>query len=358
MRKTINNLPLMQLSDEYNASKIVVDKWLQRGLVWNIEQKRLWIDSLLKDWAIPPVHLWNNDGVLHIQDGQQRISTVASFFGDGFHLGEDFVLTLNDQEYDLSEKYYSGLPENIRMILNSRIVIAFEYTGATKHEMDNIFMRLNNGTSVKKSVAMLSVAGDTVNRFCSAILEHPFFAKIPFITPSNYNTGEVKLIPVQILAMINYDSGLTNDNCKELAKPALFGSQFCGEEDMNAVVEVLDYLNDIHFDLSKKNSKITAKNKGKYWFYKKQHFFTIVYFARRAIDLKMDGKTFYDMIEDFFNQKDTSPNYIKYMENVGKACLSYHKVEQRKNMIDAYMENGSMTKVENFNKKSEVKRKK
>jgi hypothetical protein len=195
-------------------------------------------------------------------------------------------------------------------------------------------MRLNNGTAVKKSVASIAVAEQQVKQFIHEIMEHPFFDKIPFITASMGKSGDVKLLPLQINVMINYEEGLNQKDFEQLLEPCLLEDTFCGKEDKYSVMEVLDYLDSVHMDLTKKNSN----KKGKYWFYKKQHFFTIIYMASICLEKKIDSKVFYDMCNDFFGRKDTNPEFVKYMVNVDEAVFSPHRVRQRKVMVDKWVD--------------------
>lgn len=60
----------------------------QRGLVWNIEDKRKLIDALVNDRSIGAITYAKNDFsdkyLYEILDGKQRLSTIAEFIANGF----------------------------------------------------------------------------------------------------------------------------------------------------------------------------------------------------------------------------------------------------------------------------------
>ncbi len=91
---------------DFNVFLPSIGKNLQRGLVWNIEQKRALITTILRDQKIPSFvvvqHEKDGEGPYNWQviDGKQRITTILDFFQD------KFSLLYNGVAY-----FYSQLPE-------------------------------------------------------------------------------------------------------------------------------------------------------------------------------------------------------------------------------------------------------
>lgn len=101
---------------KYFADKATVDfnVWLptlgvnlQRGYVWDLNQKRELIWSILKNRNIPRMAMMNvlsdehQDGVYQIIDGKQRLSSMLGFYRN------EFTLLIDDKEY-----YFSELPSD------------------------------------------------------------------------------------------------------------------------------------------------------------------------------------------------------------------------------------------------------
>ena len=52
----------------------------QRQEVWSTTKKKKLIDTILRDWSIPPVHLVRTyDDALEVLDGQQRLTALRDF---------------------------------------------------------------------------------------------------------------------------------------------------------------------------------------------------------------------------------------------------------------------------------------
>jgi uncharacterized protein with ParB-like and HNH nuclease domain len=50
----------------------------QRGEVWPTQKKRKLIDSILRDWHVPPVHVVVSErGRQEVLDGQQRLAAIG-----------------------------------------------------------------------------------------------------------------------------------------------------------------------------------------------------------------------------------------------------------------------------------------
>nr|DAK13394.1 MAG TPA: Protein of unknown function DUF262 [Caudoviricetes sp.] len=76
----------------------------QRGLVWNIADKRKLIDALVNDRSIGAITYARNsfsDKYLYeILDGKQRLSTIAEFIADGFTYQDILFSELSKKEQD------------------------------------------------------------------------------------------------------------------------------------------------------------------------------------------------------------------------------------------------------------------
>lgn len=61
-------------------NKIISDIELQRAIVYDADKQALVIDSLYHDIPLPAFYLWkNDDGVLEVLDGKQRIEAIRKF---------------------------------------------------------------------------------------------------------------------------------------------------------------------------------------------------------------------------------------------------------------------------------------
>jgi len=99
--------------DVYLPSK---DKNLQRGLVWNLEQKRELIWSVIIGRNIPDLSFINRyDDTIEVIDGKQRLNTLLDFYNNKFTIEEDgieyYLKDMSEEYRDLFDKYYINYNE-------------------------------------------------------------------------------------------------------------------------------------------------------------------------------------------------------------------------------------------------------
>src|SRR4051812_26308022 len=87
----------------------------QRGEVWSLAKKKKLIDSILRNWYIPPIHTivipgTNRQDVL---DGQQRLVAIRDFVDDSFPV-DGGIAPQNEDIRKLDNLYYSELPSEVR----------------------------------------------------------------------------------------------------------------------------------------------------------------------------------------------------------------------------------------------------
>lgn len=75
----------------YRDNKYVVNRRYQRKLIWTIEEKQSFIDSIIQGFPFPIILLaepfGRQDGTLEIIDGMQRMNAITSFIGNDFSVG-------------------------------------------------------------------------------------------------------------------------------------------------------------------------------------------------------------------------------------------------------------------------------
>ena len=78
----------------YRDNKYIVNRRYQRKLIWTIEEKQKFIDSIIKGFPIPIILLaepiGRHDGSLEIIDGMQRMDAITSFINNDFPVEEGY----------------------------------------------------------------------------------------------------------------------------------------------------------------------------------------------------------------------------------------------------------------------------
>ena len=156
-------------------SRVKMNPDYQRGSVWKENQKQLLMDTILRNYDIPKFY-WHkvkrDDGVEYeVVDGQQRLNAILGFCNDEYRLAKNMDVI---NGVDLSSCLYSKLPFEVFEKFNLYVLDIVIITDAHDEEVRNMFLRLQNGTTLKpqeKRNAMVGEMRDVVKD----IAEHPFF---------------------------------------------------------------------------------------------------------------------------------------------------------------------------------------
>ena len=156
----------------------------QRPPAWNLKQKQLLIDSILRGYDVPKMYwhrLPRGDAFkFAVIDGQQRIRTIWEFCAN------EFALARNSDPIDgetVAGKRYADLDIDLRSkfdIYPVDIVIVEEAVqNEAEDEIRDMFLRLQNGTTLKAQEKRNAMPGQMRN-FVKELARHPFFDSCKF----------------------------------------------------------------------------------------------------------------------------------------------------------------------------------
>lgn len=152
---SIKGESIQSLYGSYLKELFLVNRRYQRKLVWTIEEKRSFINSIVNGYPVPLVLLAevskNNERKLEIIDGMQRMNAIMSFV---------------DQEFDLDGKYFdldtmadtkilkdSGAIKQRQGVIDRKVcaeIVRYQIPLSVFQEsgdshIDEVFRRLNSG---------------------------------------------------------------------------------------------------------------------------------------------------------------------------------------------------------------------
>jgi hypothetical protein len=149
----------------------------QRGEVWPVKKKQRLIDTILRQWHIPPVHLIElPERKLEVLDGQQRLIAIRDFARDEFPV-DGTIEPSNDEIRFLHGLRYNELPPEVRRLFNQypiRVIGVADYNPA---EVGELFLRLNqpaNLTTAEQRNAFFGEARSQIKAIVGEFRENLF----------------------------------------------------------------------------------------------------------------------------------------------------------------------------------------
>lgn len=173
--KTVNYFILRN-----DRSKLNLQPGYQRGLVWTQTQKRMLVDTILRDMDIPKIYLREvsyRGYEYEVVDGQQRLQAVIDFCKGNFKTepveidGKEIPATLYDNLINIGD----DLPERITGYEFSVVILR----DTTKEEVEEMFLRLQDGTSLNAQEKRNARSGK-MRDFIRELAKHDFFPKCSF----------------------------------------------------------------------------------------------------------------------------------------------------------------------------------
>lgn len=181
---TVRSESIQRIYGYYLEQKLVVNRRYQRKLVWSVEEKASFIDSIRRSYPIPLILLAESKGysgdVLEIIDGMQRLNAVTSFIENEFAVnGKYFDLETMAETKLLKDegKLHQKVPALDRKEcaeIAAYVLPMSTYKGASEDEIDEVFRRINaNGKHLSKQeirqAGAISLFADLVRVISSEI---------------------------------------------------------------------------------------------------------------------------------------------------------------------------------------------
>ncbi|TCO65099.1 DUF262 domain-containing protein [Actinocrispum wychmicini] len=142
IRVTTSAFSVRNILDQIDEGALELAPDFQRGKVWRAEQKSLLVESLLLQIPLPAFYFAEDaDGVFHVVDGLQRLSTLHAFVrGPKFALrGLEYLHDANGRQFDELDMQWQRRVNNTQLVVN-----VIDPTTPTD-VMYDIFKRINTG---------------------------------------------------------------------------------------------------------------------------------------------------------------------------------------------------------------------
>jgi len=139
---------IRSLVNRIDANDIDLQPDFQRQEVWPAAKKKRLIDTILREWSIPPVHfVVTADNRLEVLDGQQRLAAIRDFLHGEFSI--DSNISPEDESLkSLHGKFYEELDSATKRKIDNYPLRGFRITEYQPEEPNELFYRLNQPTSL------------------------------------------------------------------------------------------------------------------------------------------------------------------------------------------------------------------
>jgi hypothetical protein len=135
----------------------------QRGDVWNLPKKKLLIDSILRDWQVPPIHVIKVNGVQEVLDGQQRLRAIYDFYTGKFSLNGN-IEPYDKDIFSLHGLRYENLNKDMKQRFDHYSIRMFEIDEYQKGEPGELFNRLNNALNLTSAEKRNAYVGQVTSQ--------------------------------------------------------------------------------------------------------------------------------------------------------------------------------------------------
>ncbi|NKX92807.1 DUF262 domain-containing protein [Sanguibacter hominis ATCC BAA-789] len=174
MKLEKSDLQLETIVTRIRAGELDLQPNFQRGEIWDTKRRQRLIDTILREWYVPAVHIvLDSNGEEVVLDGQQRLAAIRDFFDDRVKI--DGRIEPHDESIaNLDGLNYSTLPAATRKLVNRFVlpIITLSHYGA--QEPNELFFRLNqayNLTPPEKRNALHGPARDQVKRLVTTLMD-------------------------------------------------------------------------------------------------------------------------------------------------------------------------------------------
>lgn len=167
---TVKGDAVQRIYGNYRALRYIVNRRYQRKLVWTLDEKRMFIDSIISGYPVPIVLLAERNSDTHslfeIIDGMQRLNAIFSFIENEYNVRDRYfdlntmaeTKALLDSE-ELTQRE-PKLDRNACVRIASYTVPFSIYEFKSDGDVDEVFRRINSGGR-KLSRQELRIAGAT-----------------------------------------------------------------------------------------------------------------------------------------------------------------------------------------------------
>jgi hypothetical protein len=177
--KATKPYPVSNLKYLHDTDTLLIPEY-QREEVWSISQKQLLMDSLFQEIDIPKIYFrvleTDSTHEFEVVDGQQRLASIFEFMSDVYPMGPDADDVAGQTVAGFK---FSGLPMGLQMAFQNAALDVVELRGYSDDDIEEIFLRLQNGTPLNAAEKRRAIGGNMRN-VVKELADHDVFKLASF----------------------------------------------------------------------------------------------------------------------------------------------------------------------------------
>ena len=159
-----SNIEIETIISRIEGARLNLQPDFQRGEVWSVTKQQKLIDTILRNWSMPPIHVIPaENGVLEVMDGQQRLASIRNFCNDKFRINGN-IEPSNDDIKALDGLTFSNLPDDVKNRFLYYSVSFITLTDYEPTEPAELFDRLNQPMKLTSAEQRNAYVGKTRNQ--------------------------------------------------------------------------------------------------------------------------------------------------------------------------------------------------
>ncbi len=195
----VNKKPMPLTTINGIRKRINTNPDFQRPPVWATSQKQLLVDTILRGYDVPKLY-WRRTGTkpdtYDVVDGQQRLRALWDFIDGNFKLAKDSESIDGEAVAGCD---YQNLPDELRSRFDVYALDVVVLEDTDEDEVREMFLRLQNGTSLKAQEKRNAYPGKMRDFVCE-LVQHPFFRSVGFTNSRfafDHVTAQMILLEIQ-----------------------------------------------------------------------------------------------------------------------------------------------------------------
>ena len=294
---------IFELLRKYDNGKLITEPDFQRNVVWELDKKSKFIESVILNFPLPPWYLnQTKEGKLIIVDGLQRTTALHEFVNDKFKLtGLEALTRLNGYTFSELKKLPGDYETRIE---DKKIYIYLIKPSVAVQVVYDIFNRINTGgTKLERQEVRNCIFSGKSTKLLKQLSEKEYFIKAidNGVSPKRMKDREV-ILRYLAFKIFDYEKDYKGD-MSDFVERYMKKINLMDDRDIDLLKNDFERVRNLTFDFfGSKNFRLpSGQNRGRINI---AIFESVCYFFSAMSDKFLE-----------LHKKSIQDNFIKLLEN-------------------------------------------